>query len=73
MVEQEYLDEWAKDVLKWVDRKLQEGKIDEVQGKLEDVVTALIVATRPEYREEVLSIIKRLLKVVEIVVRRGVV
>ena len=73
MVEQEYLDEWAKDVLKWVDRKLQEGKIDEVQGKLEDVVTALIVATRPEYREEVLSIIKRLLKVVEIVVRRGAV
>ena len=73
MAEQEYLDEWAKDVLKWVDRKLQEGKIDEVQGKLEDVVTALIVATRPEYRKEVLSIIKRLLKVVEIVVRRGVV
>jgi len=73
MAEQEYLDEWAKDVLKWVDRKLQEGKIDEVQGKLEDVITALIVATRPEYREEVLSIIKRLLKVVEIVVRRGVV
>jgi len=73
MAEREYLDEWAKDVLKWVDRKLQEGKIDEVQGKLEDVVTALIVATRPEYREEVLSIIKRLLKVVEIVVRRGVV
>lgn len=73
MAEREYLDEWAKDVLKWVDRKLQEGKIDEVQGKLEDVVTALIVATRPEYRKEVLSIIKRLLKVVEIVVRRGVV
>jgi len=73
MAEQEYLDEWAKDVLKWVDRKLQEGKVDEVQEKLEDVVTALIVATRPEYREEILSIIKRLLKVVEIVVRRGVV
>jgi len=71
MAERKYLDEWAKDVLKWVDRKLQEGKIDEVQGKLEDVITALIVATRPEYRGMVLSIIKRLLKVVEIIVRRG--
>ena len=72
MTEQEYLNEWAEDVLKWVDKKLGEGKIDEVQEKLGDVVTALIVATRPEYREVVLSIIKKLLKVVEIVMRRGV-
>ena len=72
MSEQEYLDEWAKDVLKWVNKKLMEGKIDEVLEKMEDIVTALIVATRPEYRDAVLSIIKRLLKIVEVVMRRGV-
>ena len=72
MSEQKYLDEWAKDVLKWVNKKLMEGKIDEVLEKMEDIVTALIVATRPEYRDAVLSIIKRLLKIVEVVMRRGV-
>lgn len=72
MSEQEVLDEWAGDVIEWTNNKLQQGQFSEVQEHLEDVVTALIVATRPQYREKVLGMIKTMLKVIEVGMRRGV-
>jgi len=72
MNEMEYLDEWANDVIKWAEDKLRRGQFIDVQNHLEDVVTALIVATRPQYRERVLSFIKTMLSVIEVAMRRGV-
>ena len=63
-VPKEALDEWARDVIKWTRDVLENGDPRITMQKAEDIVMAIIVATREEYRKDVLELIKAIIKVI---------
>jgi len=58
------LDAWAKDVIKWTNEKLREGRVDEVFANLDDIITALVVSVRKEFRDIDYELIKTVVKLV---------
>ncbi len=69
--DRECLDEWTRDVIRWTRERLEDGRFVDVDSKIEEVVTALINATRPEFRIDVLELIRTILKVINVAMRRG--
>ena len=64
-IDDKVLDEWARDVIKWTIDELENGNINAVIDKMEDVVMAVVVTVRPKYRNQIIKLIKVLFKVFE--------
>jgi len=55
---QDALDAWAKDVIRWAEDAIRNKAGRELFERMEDIATAIMVATRPEYRDDVFKLIK---------------
>lgn len=54
-INEEELEEWAQQVIQWAQEKVEKGEFNVVIGRLDDIITALTILTKPEYRKQLLK------------------
>lgn len=63
--DEEALRAWSIDVIKWTNDELDNGNIEAVMNKLDSIITALVALTIPEYRKDVIRLIKTVIRVIK--------